>query len=67
MKVKKKEAELAKMEKIESELINKLKNTEKLQTEAVKKLEEAIKQVSPGPKGTPSPKSSGKQSPTGGS
>jgi len=42
-KIKKREAELARMEKMESELISKLKNTEKLQNEALKQLEEVVK------------------------
>jgi len=62
-KIKKKEAELAKMEKLESELIAKLKNTEKAQNEALKQLEDVIRSSSSGSPFKKSPEGSPKRSP----
>ena len=61
-RIRKKELELAKMEKVETELITKLQNTQQLQKRAFGELESAIKyQGSPG---KTSPKSSGGSSPS---
>ncbi len=69
-KIKKKESELARMERIEGELIGRLKNTEKMQNEAAKQLEEVIlsmgstrKNPRSSPGLTPSPKKSPEASP----
>jgi hypothetical protein len=61
-RIRKKELELAKMEKVETELITKLQNTQQMQKRAFGELESAIKYS--GPTSKASPKSSGAASPS---
>ena len=66
-KIKKKESELAKMEKLENDLIGKLKNTEIMQNEALKHLENVIRSSGSLPLASgkePSPKKTPPLSPT---